>query len=61
MASLDKMFQLQTRLTELERRSVRDCDRPILDIARQALLLEIARLGRQMARWGGKPQYDDAG
>ena len=63
MTDRDKIQKLNERLQEMERRTVAHWERPILEVARHALLAEISALGRSLARWDKmfrRPQTADA-
>ncbi len=51
MSDREKIQELNRKLHALEQRSVTNWERPILEVARQAILQEIATLGRQFTRW----------
>jgi hypothetical protein len=51
MSDVDKIQLLNERLRQFEARPVPDWQRGIVEVARQALLQEIAALGRQVERW----------
>ena len=51
MSDRDKIQKLNRRLHDLEQRSVTNWERPILEVARQAILQETANIGRQFSRW----------
>ena len=51
MSDHEKIQMLSQRLEDIERRNVPNWQRPIVDVARQALEQEIATLGRQISRW----------
>ncbi|MEM7201235.1 MAG: hypothetical protein AAF628_13265 [Planctomycetota bacterium] len=49
----DKIHMLQARLRDLDRRPASPWERPIHDVARLALELELSELGQRLARRGG--------
>jgi hypothetical protein len=51
MSEREKIHELNRKLHSLEQRTVTNWERPILEVARLAILQEIATLGRQFARW----------
>jgi len=58
MSDRERIQNLSRRLREMERRDVASWERPILEVARAALLAEISALARSVARWDkmfGKP------
>ena len=51
MSDRERIQRLSQRLHEMEQREVANWERPILEVARQALRAEITALGRNVARW----------
>lgn len=51
MSDRERIQKLSRRLREIERREVASWQRPILEVAREALLAEISALARSVARW----------
>jgi hypothetical protein len=51
MSDLDKIQLLLRRLEELEHRIVPDWQKPIVEVARQALESKLTELGRRLRRY----------
>jgi len=51
MGDRERIHELSRRLREMERRDVATWERPILEVARQALSAEIRTLARNLSRW----------
>lgn len=51
MSDRERIDELSQRLREMERRDAATWERPILEVAREALLAEISVLGQSIARW----------
>lgn len=57
MTMIERIQKLNKRLQEMDRRAVPSWERPILEVARQALLQEIATIGVEAARWHYSPAF----
>lgn len=51
MDDRERIQELTRRLRDMERRQVTAWERPILEVARQALAAEICVLARNLSRW----------
>jgi hypothetical protein len=51
MSDRAKIQELNRKLQVLEQRPVTNWERPILEVARRAILQEVATVGRRFARW----------
>jgi hypothetical protein len=51
MDDRERIQELNKRLREMERCDVTTWERPILEVARQALSAEISALARNVSRW----------
>ena len=51
MSDIDRIRILNERLRQIEERRVPNWQRPIVEVARDAILQEIASVGQRIERW----------